>query len=64
MGESKKKEIYIISHDIGETVIERCVKLTEEQYKAILWLLDEFNGAEVTDLCVWKLNEFEPEEIE
>ena len=60
----KNKETYIISHTMGENVIERCVKLTEEQYKAILWLLDEFDGAEVTDICAWKLSEFEPEEIE
>ena len=60
----ENKEIYIFAHTMGERVMERCVKLTEEQYKAIQWFLDEFDGAEVTDLCVWKLDEFEPEEIE
>jgi len=63
-GENEEKKIYIVELDSGEDISQRCVKLTEEQYKAMQWLLDKFDGAEVSDLCIWKLDEFEPEEIE
>ena len=63
-GENEEKKIYIVEHTMMEDIVQRCVKLTEEQYKAIQWLLDTFDGADVSDLCIWEFNEFEPEEIE
>ena len=59
-GNNKEKEVYIVQC----LATERIIKLSNEQYKAIQWLLDEFDGCDTNDICLWEFNENETEEIE
>lgn len=59
---SGDKKAYIVNN--FENDLCRCVALTEEQYKAIEWLLDAFAGAEVSSLCIGELSDDVAEEIE
>ena len=55
------KKVYIVNN--FENNFCRCVNLTEEQYKAIKWLLDAFDGAEIDSLCIDEFNDNTVEEI-
>ena len=59
---SGEKKAYVITN--GDVELSKIIALTDDQYKAINWFIETFDGADVSDIFISVLSDEIAEEIE